>query len=106
MSSIKHRLTYNSTVLFTQNGIGTIEEVASALFPNSSTRPHYLASATSHGVYSLGPFRSVHTGLANITTGPALLLGQRYYQRYNICATNYGEDTDPSTQVWLRNNID
>jgi 2-dehydropantoate 2-reductase len=56
--------------------MGTIEEVASTLFPNSSTRPHYLASATSHGVYSLGPFSSVHTGLANITIGPALLLGQ------------------------------
>lgn len=29
-SSIKHRLTLNSSVLFTQNGMGTIEEVTSS----------------------------------------------------------------------------
>jgi 2-dehydropantoate 2-reductase len=76
LSSIKHRLTYNSTVLFTQNGMGTTEEVTDALFPNPSSRPHYLASVTSHGVYTLGPFRSVHAGLANVTIGRALLPGQ------------------------------
>lgn len=76
LSSIKHRLTYNSTVLFTQNGMGTTEEVTNALFPNPSSSPHYLASVTSHGVYTLGPFRSVHAGLANVTIGRALLPGQ------------------------------
>jgi 2-dehydropantoate 2-reductase len=76
LSSIKHRLTNNSTILFTQNGMGTVEEVTNAVFPNPSTRPHYLKSITSHGVYSLGPFRSVHAGLANITIGRAILPGQ------------------------------
>ncbi|KAE9369414.1 2-dehydropantoate 2-reductase [Stipitochalara longipes BDJ] len=74
--SIKHRLTSNSTVLFTQNGMGTVEEVTRSVFPNLSTRPHYLKSITSHGVYSLGPFRSVHAGLAYVTIGPAILPGQ------------------------------
>jgi 2-dehydropantoate 2-reductase len=76
LSSVQHRLTNNSTVLFTQNGMGTVEEVTNAVFPNPSTRPRYLKSITSHGVYSLGPFRSVHAGLANITIGPATLPGQ------------------------------
>lgn len=76
LSSIKHRLTYNSTVLFTQNGMGTMEEVTNALFPYASSRPHYLASVTSHGVYTLRPFRSVHAGLANVTIGRALFPGQ------------------------------
>jgi 2-dehydropantoate 2-reductase len=69
ISSVKHRLTFNSTLLFTQNGMGSIEEVTSAIFPNTSKRPHYLTAITSHGVYSTGPFRSVHAGLANITIG-------------------------------------
>jgi 2-dehydropantoate 2-reductase len=76
LSSIKHRLTCNSTILFTQNGIGIMEEVTSALFPDPSSRPQYLASVTSHGVYTLGPFRSVHAGLANVTIGRAAPSGQ------------------------------
>jgi len=76
LSSLTHRLTHNSTVLFTQNGMGTIDEVTNALFPNPSSRPHYLASVTSHGVYTLAPFRSVHAGLANVRIGRALLPGQ------------------------------
>jgi len=76
VSSIKHRLTSNSNVLFTQNGMGTIEEVTSSVFQNPITRPHFLKSITSHGVYSLGPFRSVHAGLANVTIGRAILPGQ------------------------------
>jgi 2-dehydropantoate 2-reductase len=75
LSSVKHRLTYNSTILFTQNGMGTVEEVTSALFPDASARPHYIKSITYHGVYSLGPFRSVHAGLANILIGRVVLPG-------------------------------
>jgi 2-dehydropantoate 2-reductase len=67
--SVKHRLISNSTLLFTQNGMGSIEEVTSSIFSNTSKRPHYLTAITSHGVYSTGPFRSVHAGLANITIG-------------------------------------
>jgi len=76
LSSIKHRLASSSTILFTQNGMGTVEDVTSSVFPNPSTRPYYLKSITSHGVYSLGPFRSVHAGLANVTIGRAILPGQ------------------------------
>jgi 2-dehydropantoate 2-reductase len=69
ISSVRHRLTSNSTILFTQNGMGSIEEVTSSIFPNPSKRPHYLTAITSHGVYSTSPFRSVHAGLAHITIG-------------------------------------
>ncbi|PVH87914.1 2-dehydropantoate 2-reductase-like protein [Cadophora sp. DSE1049] len=65
------RLTHQTTLLFTQNGLGTIDEVTSALFSKPSTRPRYLAAITSHGVYSTGPFRSVHAGLADVRVGPA-----------------------------------
>ncbi|KAH7382904.1 2-dehydropantoate 2-reductase [Cadophora sp. MPI-SDFR-AT-0126] len=64
------RLTQTSTLLFAQNGLGTIDEVTSALFSNPATRPRYLAAITSHGVYSTGPFQSVHAGLADVKVGP------------------------------------
>ncbi|KAH9214951.1 ketopantoate reductase PanE/ApbA C terminal-domain-containing protein [Leptodontidium sp. 2 PMI_412] len=70
LTPLAHRLNKNSTLLFAQNGMGTVEEVTAALFSNPSTRPKYLAAITSHGVYSTGPFRSVHAGLANVTVGP------------------------------------
>jgi len=69
VSAIKHRLTSDSTILFTQNGMGTVEELTKALFEDPSTRPNYLACVTSHGVYSQGPFRSVHAGRASVTIG-------------------------------------
>lgn len=49
--------------------MGTIEEVTESLFPDETRRPNFLAAITSHGVYSQGPFRSVHAGLANTTVG-------------------------------------
>ncbi|KAI9049398.1 hypothetical protein LZ554_006432 [Drepanopeziza brunnea f. sp. 'monogermtubi'] len=67
---IAHRLNAQSTLLFAQNGMGALEEVNETYFPDPSTRPRYLAAVTSHGVYSRGPFHSVHAGLANITIGP------------------------------------
>jgi len=69
LEAVKHRLGRDSTVLFTQNGMGTMEEVTREVFKDDATRPRYLACVTSHGVYSQGPFRSVHAGLANVTIG-------------------------------------
>ena len=69
LSTIKHRLTSNSTILLAQNGMGTAEELSEAVFRDSSKRPSYLACVTSHGVYSEGPFRSVHAGQASVAIG-------------------------------------
>lgn len=66
LSSISHRLNNKSTVLLTQNGMGTIEDVSS-LFSSPLSRPTFLQSITSHGLYSVGPFRSVHAGKAHVT---------------------------------------
>jgi 2-dehydropantoate 2-reductase len=69
LAATKHRLTSNSTILLTQNGMGTAEELTEEVFRDASTRPNYLACVTSHGVYSQGPFRSVHAGLASVAIG-------------------------------------
>lgn len=69
LSTIKNRLSSDSTVLLTQNGMGTAEELDLQVFKDPATRPSYLASVTSHGVYSQGPFCSVHAGLADVAIG-------------------------------------
>ncbi|KAE8448288.1 hypothetical protein EG329_009719 [Mollisiaceae sp. DMI_Dod_QoI] len=70
---IAHRLNYKSTIFFTQNGLGTIEDVTKEYFNEPKILPSYLAAVTSHGVYSTGPFRSVLAGLANVTIGHVCL---------------------------------
>lgn len=70
ISSLKHRLDEHSTLLFTQNGMGTVEEVVNKFFSKVSTRPKILAAVISHGIYSTGPFQSVHAGLGTVTIGP------------------------------------
>ncbi|TAQ85108.1 hypothetical protein B7494_g6573 [Chlorociboria aeruginascens] len=70
LASIKQRLNASSTILFTQNGMGTIEQATAHLFPDPSTRPSYLACITSHGIYSTSSFRSVHAGFGTVAIGP------------------------------------
>ena len=72
LTSVSHRLNSESTVLFTQNGMGTLDEANSQVFTDVSKRPNYLTSITSHGVFSLSPFSSVHAGLAFVSIGRAL----------------------------------
>jgi 2-dehydropantoate 2-reductase len=69
IQSIKHRLLPSSTLLFLQNGMGTVDEVNGKVFPRLPERPNYLIGITSHGVYSNGPFSSVLAGRATATIG-------------------------------------
>ncbi|KAJ9631044.1 2-dehydropantoate 2-reductase (Ketopantoate reductase) (KPA reductase) (KPR) [Taxawa tesnikishii (nom. ined.)] len=52
LSAVRHRLTPESTVCFLQNGMGIIDDVNAALFPDPATRPHYIQGIVSHGVNS------------------------------------------------------
>lgn len=72
LRTISHRLNAESTILFTQNGMGTLDEASSKVFDDPSTRPNYLTAIISHGVYSLGPFSSVHAGQAFMSIGRSL----------------------------------
>lgn len=51
---------------------GLIEKVTELVFPNPETRPSYLASVITHGLYSEGPFSTVYAGLGTISIGPVL----------------------------------
>ncbi|MCJ1464107.1 2-dehydropantoate 2-reductase (Ketopantoate reductase) (KPA reductase) (KPR) [Pseudocyphellaria aurata] len=69
LKPLRHRLSDKSTMLFLQNGMGTIEEVTDGLFANPSARPHFLAGVVSHGVYKNRPFSVTHAGMGDITLG-------------------------------------
>ncbi|ELR02187.1 hypothetical protein GMDG_00980 [Pseudogymnoascus destructans 20631-21] len=62
------RLSADSTILFTQNGIGAVEEVSS-LFP-ADAQPTYLSAIVTHGVFSTGQFSATHAGVADLKIGP------------------------------------
>ena len=69
LSAIKHRLTPTSTILFLQNGMGVVEEVNTALFPDPTTRPNYMLGVNSHGVHSNSTFSVTHAGHGTIFLG-------------------------------------
>jgi 2-dehydropantoate 2-reductase len=67
--AVRSRLGSSSTILFTQNGMGIVDEVSRKVFPDLATRPRYLACVTLHGIYSQGPFTSVHAGFGTVAIG-------------------------------------
>jgi 2-dehydropantoate 2-reductase len=73
LAAIQHRFSSQSTLLFTQNGIGIIEEVTTHHFPNPMNRPLFLTSVVFHGVHSLDAFTSVHAGVGYIPVGDVCL---------------------------------
>ncbi|KAK3334037.1 ketopantoate reductase PanE/ApbA C terminal-domain-containing protein [Cercophora scortea] len=74
---IRRYLNASSTVAFVQNGMSKLwppygAEYSSGRFP-SSQHPNWIVCVTTHGVTSLGPFRSIHASPADVSMGPVLL---------------------------------
>lgn len=78
IKAIAHRLTQDSSILFLQNGMGTVDEVNEKVFPNEKYRPTYIAGVVSHGLYSKRPFSVVHAGEGTIALGvlPRMPVGE------------------------------
>jgi len=70
LKSVCHRLTPESTVLLLQNGIGTIDELNSEVFPDPCQRPNYMSGIISHGLLRKEPFRVSHTGIGTTMLSP------------------------------------
>ncbi|KAF2736969.1 2-dehydropantoate 2-reductase-like protein [Polyplosphaeria fusca] len=70
LEQIKKRLRPSSSILFLQNGIGTIEEVNENVFSDPMLRPRYYAGIVNHGVYTTASFSCVHAALVDVTMGP------------------------------------
>lgn len=96
LNSVKHRLAPHSTILLTQNGLGTALSLA-ALFPTSSSppssQPSFLTAVVFHGIHSAGPFTSIHAGVGFLrlaaaaattttTTSPVSAAPPRYGSRH------------------------
>lgn len=72
LASIKHRLGPSSTILFAQNGMGSVEEVTTKVFPDEQARPALLGSINSHGIFTNGAFESTYAGKGFLAMGSLL----------------------------------
>ena len=71
LKSVKHRLTPESTVLFfIRNGSGAIDEVNNEVFPDPSTRPHYISGVSRHGLTGRFPFHVTHCRIGPVLLSP------------------------------------
>jgi len=80
LTAVKDRLTRQSTIVFLQNGMGTVDEVNKKLFPDVETRPNYMLGIITHGVNSERPFSAIHAGMGTTALG--------YLSRYPLPATH------------------
>jgi len=71
LSTVRHRLTPDSTILFLQNGMGIVEKVNKEIFPDPNSRPNYMLGIISHGVRSRPGYMwdCVHTGFGTVSLG-------------------------------------
>ena len=100
-----------STVAFAQNGMSKLWPPHGARYVahrySSAAAPSFLACVTGHGVYSLGPFRSVHAALADAIIGPVLLSGHapsesaEYLSRQIATAPLLAARAVSSRELWL-----
>ncbi|KJZ70921.1 hypothetical protein HIM_09672 [Hirsutella minnesotensis 3608] len=71
---LRRYLDDSSAVAFAQNGVCKLwppygQTYTAHRHPHGRS-PSFLACVTSHGVYSIGPFRSVHAALGDVIVGP------------------------------------
>ena len=69
LQAIARRLTRDSTILFLQNGMGTIERINSELFPDLESRPNYMMGVVTHGLSGIKRFTVDHTGQGTVALG-------------------------------------
>lgn len=70
LSSIKDRLTPQSTILFLENGLSLMQEANELIFPEVHHRPNYILGISSHKVsYGGGLFKIAHEKVGSIHLG-------------------------------------
>ncbi|RYN63046.1 hypothetical protein AA0117_g12861 [Alternaria alternata] len=89
------RLGRRSTIMFLQNGAGTIEDVNDYLFQDPHTRPNYITGVISHGVTLNNAFDITHTGYAATSIGPVPRVG-------DCMPTDREDELAPSTKYLLQ----
>lgn len=73
---LRRYLDSSSTVVFVQNGMNRLWPPQGALYSKhrypGGMQPNFLHGVTMHGVFSEGPFKSVHAAPADVVIGPVL----------------------------------
>lgn len=58
--AVKHRLRPYSTVCIFQDGLGIVDRINDAIFPDPSTRPFYMLGSSSHHIFTAGHMFAVN----------------------------------------------
>ncbi|XP_044717528.1 ketopantoate reductase panE/ApbA domain-containing protein [Hirsutella rhossiliensis] len=107
---LRRYLDAQSSVAFAQNGVCKLwpphgPAYVAHRYPAAGSAPSFLACVTSHGLYSLGPFRSVHAAAADVSVGPVPVhLGHNhaaYLMRQIASAPQLQGRAVSSAELWL-----
>jgi len=101
LSTIAHRLTSESTILFLQNGMGIIDKVNEKVFLDADTRPSYMVGLSTYRLHSEGQFAISRHGVGTMALGA---LSESSYLATD-CADpmqRSGSKVTPSTRYLLR----
>lgn len=107
---LRRYLDVSSNVLFVQNGMNRLWPPYGALYtahrwPKTS-HPNFLQGVTMHGVFSEGPFRSVHAAPADVVIGPVHLNrtesdGAAYLTKLVTTAPHLAGRAASRSELWL-----
>ncbi|KAK3692022.1 ketopantoate reductase PanE/ApbA C terminal-domain-containing protein [Podospora appendiculata] len=107
---LRRYLDARSTVAFVQNGMSKLwppygAEYSGSRFPPSQ-HPNWILCVTTHGVTSLGPFRSIHASPADVSMGPVLLnpgieAKSEYLMDQIVKAPHLAAKRHPPSTLWV-----
>lgn len=106
-----HRyLDSSSTVVFVQNGMNRLWPPHGAVYNShrypGGNHPNFLHGVTMHGVFSEGPFKSVHAAPAEVVIGPVLSNGKHanaaeYLTKLVTTAPHLAGRAVSASELWI-----
>lgn len=101
----------SSTVVFVQNGVNRLWPPHGSIYTShrypGQNHPSFLHAVTMHGVYSEGPFKSVHASPADVVVGPVLVPNQHsheaasYLTKLITTAPHLAARSATSSELWI-----
>jgi 2-dehydropantoate 2-reductase len=113
LKALRPRLDAHSTIVLLQNGMGVYEHLTREVFPQPSTRPHFILTANTHGAWLKNPGHVVHAGFGRVDFGivPDPRRGRDFEALFHTYATHperlnaLVDGDNMGTYVGLRNTI-
>jgi len=101
LSTVAHRLTSESTILFLQNGMGIVDEVNEKVFPDADVRPSYMVGFSTYQLRSAGQFGTSKFGIGTMALG-SLCGSSSLPINFSDPVLRSGSKITPSTRYLLR----